>query len=443
MRCDRKPLVLAAGPMQLRLQDGELRYLCVRGKEVLRRVYFAVRGAYWDTIPAAIEEITVERHDDRFVVELTASCRSDIAVYAWTGRIEGRPDGTVSVVIDGKALADFESPRIGLCVLFGGKVFAGQPYCLDRAGGGEVKGVFPAMISPQQFANGFTALHGTTREGIGLTVSSPGMAFDMEDQRNYGDSSYKAFTESGYGCPQVRAGDGGTHRLEISVRQGAETGRPTATVGDCVDAVLPRLSRVDVIEAGPEFVQINRSREEYANARSITIPFNPAVHLTDDEALMENIPAIVDQAATLRSFAPQARLHVGPVWFDTPYPRPQRDLCHRTAFATAWLVRFVKFAAIAGMDSIAVGLADGPWMAICDALSEHTGERLRAIDAAPHRAIEVLAVEGGWQWVANTTDAEQRASVAREAATGCLAYAPYEVREYRSSGDNNDTFRER
>jgi len=414
--------------MRLRLQDGELRYLCVRGKEVLRRVYFAVRDARWDTVPAAIEEITVEGHDDRFAVELTASCRNDSAAYAWTGCIEGRSDGSVSVVIDGEALADFESPRIGLCVLFGGEMFAGRSYCLDLAGGGEVRGTFPTTISPQQFANGFTVLHGTTREGVGLTVSSPGMAFDMEDQRNYGDSSFKAFTESGYGCPHVRAGDGGTHRLEISVRQGAEIGRPTAPAGDRVDAVLPRLSRVDVIEAGQEFVHINRSREEYVNARSITIPFNPAVHLTDDEALMENIPAIVDQAATLRSFAPQARLHAGPVWFDTPYPRPQRDPRHRTAFAAAWLVRFVKFAAIAGMDSVAIGLADGPWTATYDAFSEHAGERLLAIDSDPHGAIEVLAVEGGWQWAANTTAVEQRVAVQREAETVCLVYAPYEVR---------------
>src|SRR5258708_2214068 len=40
---------LRAGPVRLKFADGELRYLRVGDKEIIRRIYFAVRAGNWDT----------------------------------------------------------------------------------------------------------------------------------------------------------------------------------------------------------------------------------------------------------------------------------------------------------------------------------------------------------------------------------------------------------
>jgi len=44
------PRLLHAGPITVKLEDGELRYLYVGQKEIVRRVYFAVRDGQWKLI---------------------------------------------------------------------------------------------------------------------------------------------------------------------------------------------------------------------------------------------------------------------------------------------------------------------------------------------------------------------------------------------------------
>ena len=152
-----------------------------------------------------------------------------------------------------------------------------------------------------------------------MTVEVPGAEMDMEDQRNYGDSSYKAFVEGA----AVRR-----QRLEIAVDTSSTRvlkeapPAPAIVIGGPTEARLPRLTRTDRTSAAHEYTHYNRNRAAFADTARIEIPFNPAVHLDDDDTLMENVPAILDQAATIRSFAPTAALQSGPVLFDPPYPRP-------------------------------------------------------------------------------------------------------------------------
>ena len=45
---------LTAGPASLMLDGGDVRYYRVDGREILRRVYVAVRNEEWETLPAEI-----------------------------------------------------------------------------------------------------------------------------------------------------------------------------------------------------------------------------------------------------------------------------------------------------------------------------------------------------------------------------------------------------
>ena len=423
---------LNAGPVRIKFADGELRYLRVNGREVLRRVYFAVRDARWDTVPPNFEVAQVKSGAGEFTVELRARCVNEIADVAWNGRIEGRADGSIALAVEWEPEADFEYPRIGICVLYGAEALAGRDFKLVHADGKRVRNSFPRSISPYQFAKGFTSLQVTTREHVGLTVAVPGAEMDMEDQRNYGDSSYKAFVE---GTTLRR------QRLEIAVDTSSTEllkGAPPAApivIGGPTGARLPRLTRTARTSAEHEYTHYNRNRADYADASRIEFPFNPAVHLDDDDTLMENIPAILDQAATIRSFAPNTVLHAGPVLFDSPFPRPRRDPRNGTAFATAWLGRFVKFAAQAGIVEAAIALANGPWTALHEELSALAGHRLLDAGGDPHADVDVLAVDGQGAWVINNRAATRQVTVRHRHGEQELVLAPYEVVPLSSAGD--------
>ena len=426
------PRTLNAGPVRLKLADGELRYLRINGREVLRRVYFAVRDARWDTVPSNFEVTDVRNRAGEFTVKLRARCVNEIADVAWQGRVEGRADGSIALEADWEPRAEAEYPRIGICVLYGAEALAGCDFKSVRADGKRDHQSFPRLISPYQFAKGFTSLDTTTREQVGVTVEVPGTQMDMEDQRNYGDSSYKAFVE---GAALRR------QRIEISVDTSSievlkdiPPTRPIV-IGGPTNARLPRLTRTDRTSSEHEYTHFNRNRPDFANASRIEIPFNPAVHLDDDDTLMENIPAILDQAATIRSFAPDATLHAGPVWFDSPYPRPRRDSRNGTAFATAWLARFVKFAAQAGIEEAAIALADGPWTSLHGELSALAGSRLLDTGTGPHAAVDVLAVDGHGAWVINNRKATRQVTVRHRHGEQELVLAPYEVVPLSSAGD--------
>ena len=415
---------LNAGPVRLKLAEGELRYLRVNGREVLRRVYFAVRDARWDTVPANFKSIDVQSGAEEFTVKLRARCLNEIADVYWNGRIEGRADGSITLEVEWEPGAAFEYPRIGICVLYGAEAFAGRDYESVLPDGSRNHQSFPRFISPYQFAKGFTSLQTTTREQVGVTVAVPGAQLDMEDQRNYGDSSYKAFVEGAAFRRQ---------RLDIAVDTSStevlKEALPTRpiVIGGPTESRLPRLTRTDRTSAEHEYTHYNRNRATFTDAARIGIPFNPAAHLGDDDTLMENIPAIVDQAATIRSFAPTAALHAGPVLFDPPYPRAQRDPRNGTPFATAWLGRFVKFAAQAGIVEAAIALADGPWTALYEELSALAGRRLLDAGTDPHAGVDVLAIEGHGAWVVNNRATTRMVTVRQRYGEQELVLAPYEV----------------
>src|SRR5689334_6644193 len=69
---------LQAGPLHVKFQDGELRYLYVGNKEVVRRVYFAVRDANWNTIMPQFSRIAVQNQGTGFTIALTARCQSSM-----------------------------------------------------------------------------------------------------------------------------------------------------------------------------------------------------------------------------------------------------------------------------------------------------------------------------------------------------------------------------
>src|SRR5947209_744565 len=68
---------LRAGPITLKFQDGELRYLRVGEKEIIRRIYFGVRDDQWNTATPRFTAYTVDAAEDHFTAKLSAICQLD------------------------------------------------------------------------------------------------------------------------------------------------------------------------------------------------------------------------------------------------------------------------------------------------------------------------------------------------------------------------------
>lgn len=187
---------LRAGPLSLFFENGDLRYIKFGEREIVRRVYFAVRDQNWNTVPNILEAVEINQKEDSFFALLQSRNSSEEVDFKWTGYIEGKSDGIIRFLAEGETLKDFYKNRIGLCVHLPIEC-AGLPCEYKRvksAGGGVSFSTLPYWISPHQ---PFMDLEGFSYQfklGTWVRLSFEGDIFEMEDQRNWSDASFKIYS---------------------------------------------------------------------------------------------------------------------------------------------------------------------------------------------------------------------------------------------------------
>ena len=415
---------LRAGPISLKFQDGELRYLRIGRKEIVRRIYFAVRDSRWDTVMPKFRTLEVHKEADTFRISMAATCENDVAGYQWQGTIVGAADGRITFALRGEATRDFQSPRVGLNVLYGAESLAGQQYEVSDGGAAIGSKAFPQAVWPPLLETEFQALRYVTADGAEVDCSLAETHFGMEDQRNFGDSSYKAFSSMEYSYPNVRKGRKAQQELTLTVTPGNAPAQPPEAdpqpieLGGPVEAAaMPKFLLADdslPADSHQPFRHYNASPRKYAKTAKITFRYNPALHMPDDDTFMENIPAIRDQCKTMRTFAPRAQLRAGLVLFDSPYPRPSRDPRNRGLFAAAWCARTMKYLALAGVEEAVFKVGPGYVDQLKKTMTPLAGRAILATKIAPHDAIDALAAagpSGPVLWIINKTDQPQKASI--------------------------------
>jgi hypothetical protein len=190
---------LQAGKLTL-LYDpasGMLRRIKLGEREVLRGIYAAVRDRNWGTVPGTIRETTREIAARSFRIEFESSHQQDEIHYVWRGAIHGTADGTIRYVFEGEAKTSFLRNRIGFCVLHPIAECAGARARQTRTDGRPIEGRFPDLIEPQIFRqSSFQQLRTVAHEvtpGVWAEIAFTGDTFEMEDQRNWTDASFKTY----------------------------------------------------------------------------------------------------------------------------------------------------------------------------------------------------------------------------------------------------------
>lgn len=185
--------LLRAGELACVLESGSLRCFRLGSLEVLRMVYAAVRDRNWDTVPAVLSRWKLEVRERSFEVSYFAEHRDGAIDFAWTGTIRGEPDGTIRFAMDGEARSTFLRNRIGFCVLHPSDECAGKPCVVEKVDGSVERGAFPRWISPGAPFKDIVAITHEIAPGLEARVAFEGEVFEMEDQRNWTDASYKTF----------------------------------------------------------------------------------------------------------------------------------------------------------------------------------------------------------------------------------------------------------
>ncbi len=186
--------VLRAGPLTVGLEDGGLRYVRLGDREVIRRIYVGIRDEHWATIPGEISSLVVDEAADAFRVRFESSHRQGPIDFWWRGEIDGEPNGAISFRMDGEARATFRKNRVGVCVLHPIEGCAGRP-CRVRHGDGRITaGTFPGLIAPHQPFLDVAAIAHEVAPGVEAEVRFEGEEFEMEDQRNWSDASFKTYS---------------------------------------------------------------------------------------------------------------------------------------------------------------------------------------------------------------------------------------------------------
>lgn len=194
---------LRAGPLALLFQNGDLRYVRLGQQEILRRVYIAVRDHNWDTIPLALSNLQIEDDGDAFRIRYDASHQQGHIDFRWRGTIQGDADGTLRFAMDGQAHSPFRRNRIGFCILHP-PTCAGIPAKIEHVDGPGEEAAFPQWIAPQHMADGhpcpvapfenMRAIFYPLSPESQVEIRLEGDTFEMEDQRNWTDASYKTYS---------------------------------------------------------------------------------------------------------------------------------------------------------------------------------------------------------------------------------------------------------
>jgi D-apionolactonase len=188
-------IALRAGPLQMRFENGDLRTIQYGEREIVRRIYAAVRDQNWNTIPAEISNLKLEIQAKSFRINFAATHHQNEIDFVWHGEIIGESNGTIRFTFDGEARSTFLRNRIGFCVLHPAEL-AGEPCRVRYANGAEFVTAFPTLVAAEQPVTAIHDLGSIAHEvapGIAAEVTFSGDLFEMEDQRNWIDASYKTF----------------------------------------------------------------------------------------------------------------------------------------------------------------------------------------------------------------------------------------------------------
>ena len=188
-------IVLKAGALTADLVAGGLRAIRYQGREVLRAVAYVVRDKDWGTYHPAISEFSCHQGVDDFTVTFRARCTSvePSQELEYETRITGKANGLITFDVTAEPRTPFLTARCGFAILHPLEGVVGQPAIIEHVDGSREHAAFPDLIAPIQPFKEIRAIEHQVAPGVTARCLMTGDVFEMEDQRNWSDASYKTY----------------------------------------------------------------------------------------------------------------------------------------------------------------------------------------------------------------------------------------------------------
>ena len=231
---------LQAGPLSMRLVGTRLLSIHAGPHEVWHGVSFLYRDSDWGTPEPVVEQIEHESLAGGFRVIVRAHVpvnpRIDLHITiegAATGRV--RYDGTAT------ACGDIGTNRTGLCLMVPLSVIGRRVEVLHDDGRIS-HSTFPRQIAPWPPFTSVRAVRHEVADGTWASAQLEGDVFELEDQRNNADASFKVYSRSNFMLRPYRL------RAGQSVRQAVElqlTHPPALAIAPALALPKPAANRSD------------------------------------------------------------------------------------------------------------------------------------------------------------------------------------------------------
>jgi hypothetical protein len=231
-------------------------------------------------------EVEVDESEDRFSVSCRCHCADGPIDFQWKGTIAATSDGVLTYQMDGKAESEFDYAKIGLCIHHP-MATVGRPY-RGETRAGAVAGRFPVAIGPQIHLGEIdlplfppvTSLTIAQTDAVAVEFSFDGERFELEDQRNWSDASFKSYSlpaDLGYRF-HARAGESLRDAVKISAR--GEVRATPVSPGESVVVELCAATKRGLPRIGLGFSGRSASAEELQLLRTARLAhLRSEVHL--------------------------------------------------------------------------------------------------------------------------------------------------------------------
>lgn len=204
-----------AGGLAVDISDGAVRHIFWHGIEVIRGIACPIRDANWATYVSALVDESISETPDEFEisqVRLVADGALRVKLV-----FRGNSDGSFRATAEMSACRDFITNRAGFTLLHPLRGVAGTPMQVVRPDGSISSSQFPLLISPDEVAKDIAGLSYSV-SGIDTEIVFQGEVFEMEDQRNWSDASFKTYCRPLSLPRPYRLQQGEVQRQEIRIR---------------------------------------------------------------------------------------------------------------------------------------------------------------------------------------------------------------------------------
>jgi hypothetical protein len=193
---------LSAGSLTCRFCNGALKDIRWNDVEVVRAISYLFRDKDWATSPSTVERLNLHQGANGFRVDFHLQIRTPQGSLPVAVEIEGEASGRLTFEATATPDVSLMTNRCGFVLLHPASV-AGQRLLVEHTDGVWEETTFPLRISPSQPVFDIRALTYAASEQVAVTCRleadlphDPCGKFEMEDQRNWSDASYKTYVAS-------------------------------------------------------------------------------------------------------------------------------------------------------------------------------------------------------------------------------------------------------